>query len=39
MKYLKKFGVKYRWVGMLGATLWWTCVYAGQAWEYVKHIT
>lgn len=38
MKYLKKIALKYRWVGMLGASLWWTGVYAEQVWLYVKHI-
>ena len=38
MKYLKKIAVKFRWIGMLGASLWWAGVYVDYVWMFLKHM-
>lgn len=38
LKFLKKFSLKFRWVGALATTLYWAFTYFDHAWHFVRHM-
>jgi hypothetical protein len=38
MRLMRKIALKLRWIGMLGASVWWLGVYVDQAWGLMRHL-